>query len=214
MCRAHAAWSLCFVSGVPRVSCVWRLCVQCAESLPSEEGEVKGDEGGVAGTPQPQSSSSSRWSLRVQPRARFPGTPAGEVGGERVPGHRPLPAQMASQVATSATLCKTSFKGGIRLRRGRWEQASHGATDDLRALHGLHPASLLAAQSLRDQTPQLCPPSAPPTHNPPAPPPLPVHFWGLCAGLLSRKSLTFSPPFPKATCVQGVPWDHISAKGP
>ena len=39
------------VMGALRVVCVETVCSVCCESLPSEEGEVKGDESGVMGTP-------------------------------------------------------------------------------------------------------------------------------------------------------------------
>ena len=56
--------------------------------------------------------------------------------------------QMASQVAVGVKLCKTSFKGGIKLRRGRSEQSSDGDVDRLQPSRRVQPGSLLAARSL------------------------------------------------------------------
>ena len=214
VCRVCAVWSVCFVSWVHCVSCVWRLCSVCCESLPSEEGEVKGDESGVMGTPP----APEPFQLQVEARGPALGMVSRHTygGGGWGAGVR-APAFASTDGLAGGNQCNT-LQNKLQRRHqaetwavGTNQPRDHGWLPDS-ARHS--PSGSTGGSEPRRPDPTVCVHLLHPDPQPSCALPLPVHFWGLCDGLLSPKSLTFSPPFPKATCVQGVPWDHVSAKGP
>lgn len=109
VCRVCAVWSVCLCHGALCVVCVEILVFSVLWEPAQQGGEVKGDESGVM-APSPRA-------VPAPGRARGPvpgmvsgHTCTGRWVGARCPGTGPLPAQMASQVVTSAALCKTSFE--------------------------------------------------------------------------------------------------------